>query len=132
MKVIKLKLDKEAYLDYYVGATLSLFFSLTKNESSVISRILYYINEEIADDIPLRAAVRLVSMSEYRRKIQEEIKVNNRDGDKVSISDSSFSQLLSNLKSKGLLNDKFEINETYIIKYLDNGFRVEIEIKEDD
>jgi len=131
MKTIKLTSTKSAYLDIYVEVALSPF-KLTNTEQMVVSRVLYYINEELALNVPLDAAIRLVSMYEYRMKIKDDITVYSKKEKKdVIMSEGSLNNALSSLKKKKLFDDGNRIKPQYVIKYSDGGFAYNINIKED-
>lgn len=133
MKTIKLKLTKKGYFDVYVEAALSLIFKLTKTEQKVVSLILYYINEELDNKVPLEASIRLVSMYEYRVKIMEEIEVPSRKekGKTQQLPESSLNNIMMNLREKNLVNDKNQMNATYVIRTGDGGFKYLIDIVEE-
>jgi hypothetical protein len=129
MKIIRLKLTKRGYFDLYVEATLSLIFKLTSTESKVVSLMLYYIDEEVSSGVPLEAAIRLVSMYEYRMKIREGIEVQGRGDNKkmIKLPEASLNNILSKLRGTALIDDKNRFNANYVIKHSDGGFQYKIE-----
>lgn len=132
MKIIKLKATKRGYFDIYVEATLSLIFNLTKTESNVVSLILYYINEEVENGVPLEAAIRLVSMYEYRLKIKDNIQVQGRKEDKmINLPEASLNNVMSSLRTKHLIDKENRFKETYVIRYSDGGFQYVVEEKKE-
>lgn len=121
MKVINFRTSKEGYLESYVEVALSPF-KLTKTEQLVVARILFYINKELEEKVPIDAALKLVSMLDYRHMIQ---------GD-LELSAASMANIFMSLRKKNIIDDNNRLLRKFVLKYSDGGFAYSISIKEED